>query len=72
MPQKGKSGSSQFDPAALSKEQQAAVVELYLGVHPKYFVYQGLQIGLNLGLMQIDGVGGFNGFKPHKEELGVE
>ena len=36
-----------FDPKKLSKEQQESVVEEYLGIHPFYFMYEGLNIKLN-------------------------
>ena len=38
-----------FNPAKLSIEQQESVVEEFLGVHPKYFLYQGNNIKLNFG-----------------------
>lgn len=38
-----------FDPASLSTEQQALVVEEFLGVHPDYFLYEGNQVKINLG-----------------------
>lgn len=52
-----------FDPGALTKEQQEAIVEEYLGVHPKYFLYKGLNIALNMGKFRFDGKH-FNGWKP--------
>ena len=36
-----------FDPSKLTKEQQELVVKEYLGVHPRFFLYDGLQIKLN-------------------------
>ena len=60
-----------FDPASLTAEQQEAVVELYLGVHPKFFVYRGT--GLNVDIWNLNMAGKqFNGFKPHLRELGIE
>ena len=40
----------EFDPKSLTKEQQEEVVKEYLGVHPKYFIYEGLAVKLNFGL----------------------
>ena len=58
-----------FDPKDLSLEQQEAVVAEYLGVHPKYFVYKGLNLQPDIWNMEHDGFY-FNGFKPHLRELG--
>jgi hypothetical protein len=52
-----------FDPSALSLEEQAAVVEEFLGVHPRYFLYKGLNIQLNHGKFRFEGHA-FNGWKP--------
>lgn len=52
-----------FSPSSLSREEQEAVVEHYLGVHPKYFLYKGLNIQLNMGIYRFDGHH-FNGWKP--------
>jgi hypothetical protein len=52
-----------FNPSALSLEAQEKVVEQYLGVHPKYFLYRGLNIQLNHGQFRHDGLH-FNGWKP--------
>ena len=38
-----------FDPASLSTEQQSLVVEEFLGIHPDFFLYSGLNIQLNVG-----------------------
>lgn len=62
----------ELDPASLSQEDQEAVVEFYMGCHPKYYVYQGLQLNVDIYSMNRDGVKGFNGFKPHKRQLGIE
>ena len=43
-----------FDPKNLSKEQQESVVEEYLGFHPKYFLYDGLQVKLNLSRFEAE------------------
>lgn len=59
-----------FDPASLSQEDQEAVVELYLGVHPKYYIYEGLGLRVNEWAMNHDRIY-FNGFKPHRRELGI-
>jgi len=45
-----------FKPENLTKEQQEAVVEFYLGCHPKYFVYEGVQsIKVDVYKMVMDG-----------------
>lgn len=44
---KGAGKPAPFDPKKLTIEQQEAVVEEYLGVHPDYFLYEGLNIKLN-------------------------
>ena len=43
-----------FDPASLTNEQLEAAVEEYLGIHPKYFLYEGLAIRLNHGFFEAD------------------
>lgn len=43
-----------FDPASLTKEQQEAVVEEYLGYHPNYFLYEGLSVRLNHGKLEAE------------------
>ena len=39
--------SKKFDPASLSYEEAGLVLENFLGVHPKYFIYESGQIKLN-------------------------
>lgn len=56
-----------FDPASLSLEDQAAVVAYFLGVHPRYFLYKGLNIQLNHGKFRTDGHA-FNGWKPASDK----
>lgn len=55
--------SAAFNPKKLSIEQQEAVVEEYLGVNPRYFLYKGLNIQLNHGKFRGDN-NAFNGWKP--------
>ena len=67
-----------FNAASLTKEQQEAVVEEYLGVHPHYFLYEGKQIQLNISQLEYDErqknlkTGEprkwFNGWKPNMEK----
>ncbi len=52
-----------FNPKNLTTEQQQAVVEEYMGVHPRFFLYSGLNIKLNHGLFRNHG-NAFNGWKP--------
>jgi len=48
--------------AALSKEEKEAIAAEVIGVHPKYFVYNGTEIKINVYKMAQDGVNwsGFN------------
>ena len=55
--------SAVFDLKKLSVEQQEAVVEEFLGVHPRFLLYSGLNIKLNHGKFRADG-NAFNGWKP--------
>lgn len=62
-----------FNPASLSIEEQEAVVEHYLGLHPKYYVYEGgfiINVTHNMPWIAQQGVD-FNGFKPALKEQGV-
>jgi hypothetical protein len=54
----------------LTDEEKALIVEEYLGVHPKYFIYTGNQITVNDFLVAREGKH-FNGFLPHLKELGM-
>ncbi len=56
-------------PKKLSDAEKADIVEQYLGVHPRYFIYEGMQIGLDIWNLENDGKH-FNGYKPHLKELG--
>ena len=56
-------------PKKLSDEEKAKIVEEYLGVHPKYFVYTGMQITVDIWNLEHDGKH-FNGYLPHLKELG--
>ena len=52
-----------FKPENLSKQEQESVVEYFLGAHPKYFVYEGVQnIKVDVYRMTMDGYP-FTGFK---------
>ena len=44
-------------------------VEEYLGVHPQYFIYEGLSLKVDVWKLEHDGKH-FNGFLPHLKELG--
>lgn len=62
--------TSEFNPKLLTKEQLEACVEEYLGLHPKYFVYEGvfvINVTSNLWRITADRVN-FNGFKPALEK----
>ena len=61
--------SKKFDPASLSYEEAGLVLENFLGVHPKYFIYESGQIKLNQWAMVADKIF-FNGFLPHQIERG--
>lgn len=67
---KGSAKASKFDPKKLTIEQQEAVVEEYLGVHPKYFLYEGLAVRLNHGRFTHEG-NAFNGWKPNPKKYSV-
>ena len=58
-----------FDPKDLSPEEQELVVEEYLGVHPRYFVYKALNLQPDIWRLEHDKQY-FNGWKPHLRELG--
>lgn len=70
----------EFSPSDLTLEQQEAVVEEYLGVHPKYFIYEGLAIRLNHGRFEAEQRNiaketghdrkWFNGWKPKPSKYG--
>ena len=64
MAKENKAGQpASFKPEALTVEQQEAVIEFYLGVHPKYFVYEGTSaIKIDIYRMAMDGIT-TNGFK---------
>lgn len=59
-----------FDPASLTAEQQEAVIEHYLGAHPKYFIYEGIGLKVDIWGLNHDGKP-FNGFIPHQKQLGI-
>ena len=59
-----------FDPASLSKEEQEAVIEHYLGVHPKFFIYWGLILEVDVFNSRREGYS-FNGFLPDLKKRGV-
>lgn len=56
-------------PRKLTDDEKAKIVEEYLGVHPKYFVYEGQQIKVDIWNMEHDGKL-WKGFIPHLKELG--
>jgi len=59
----GAAPAASFKPENLTKEQQEAVVEFYLGCHPKYFIYEGVQVvKVDLYKMVMDGYE-FSNFK---------
>ncbi len=60
-----------FDPASLTKEEQESVIELYLGIHPKYFLYVGTAIHIDVYNAHLEKKP-FNGFRPHMKRLGIE
>lgn len=56
-------------PLKLSDAQKEKIVEEYLGAHPKYFIYGGLQITLDIWRFEHDG-NNWEDWLPHKKELG--
>ena len=65
----GASSPPAFDPSKLSPEDQAAVVEAFLGAHPDYFIYEAGQIKLDIYKLHRDGKQ-WNGWIPHRKQLG--
>ncbi len=47
---------------SLTDEQKAKIVEEYLGVHPKYFLYGGLDLKVDIWTFQSEG-GNWKGWK---------
>ena len=47
---------TEFDPSLLTDEQQAMVVEHYLGIHPKYMLIEMGKVKVNYGRMKADGI----------------
>lgn len=66
---------AKFDPASLSIEEQEAVIEHYLGLHPRYFVYKPTEVGpaiiCDVHKLMMAGET-FTLFKPQAEEYGIE
>jgi hypothetical protein len=54
---------------SLTEEQKADIVKEYLGVHPKYFVYAGQKIKVDIWNMEHDGVL-WKGWTPHRKAMG--
>jgi len=44
-----------FNIEDLTKEQQEAVVEKFIGIHPKFYIYEGISIKMNVYLMAREG-----------------
>jgi len=72
-----------FNPKDLTIEQQEAVIEYYLGYHPRYFLYDGLQIKMNVGRFEADersqqaknpkyGRRWFNGWNPKPRNMRIK
>ena len=63
-----------FNPKELSKEQLESCVEEYLGIHPRYLLYTGNKISLNVTKLHEDGTDlppyEIFAFKPAKEKEG--
>ena len=60
-----------FNPASLSVKDQEAVIEYYLGAHPKFFLYVGTTLFVDIYNMNLEGKE-FNGFKPQLKLMGIE
>ena len=59
----------EFNPASLTQEEIEAVVEHYLGVHPRYLVYPtSVNINVDVWNMRRDRKN-FNGFLPKLREM---
>ncbi len=70
MADKVKSAPKKFNPASLTWEEAEAVIELYVGAHPKYFMFSWDKIKINLWLLEHEG-NRFNGFLPNLLETQV-
>ena len=59
-------------PAVKAKPEKSAedYVAEYLGVHPKYLLFTGSQVTVDLWKLEHDGQR-FDGFLPHLKEIGV-
>lgn len=62
---KAAANTAAFDPSELTEEQQKLVVEHFLGVHPDFFVFEGLQIKADVYKMNYAGKH-WNGWKGQK------
>ena len=49
-----KKGRSRAPASGLTEEQKYEIVKEVIGVHPKYFTYEGLSIKVDVYRMQID------------------
>ncbi len=67
---KRKEPISKPKPKVLSEDDKAKIVEEYLGVHPKYFVYAGQTIRVNIWPMERDGVF-WRGWRIDEKEKGT-
>jgi hypothetical protein len=56
---------------SVNEDYKAAIVADFLGVHPKYFIYRGDSIMINIGLMALEKAE-FRGFKPQLESMGIK
>lgn len=56
-------------PKSKPKKSIEDYVEKYLGVHPRYFIYEGLGLKVDIWKLEHDGKN-FRGFIPHLKELG--
>jgi len=63
---------TKFNPASLSQKEQEAVIELYLGLHPEYFIYDdALSLRADIDRAHLDKKN-FNGFRPMMRRMGHE
>ena len=44
------------NPKPLTEDEKAQVVQEYLGVHPKYFIYEGQQVKIDIWSMEHEGI----------------
>ena len=71
MTEKKSASKPKFNPKDLTMEQQALVVEEFMGCHPKFYIYEGHKLKVDLWNLEREGKPWNGYFKPHMRELGL-